>query len=217
MAELIIEVLPYAVGVFASPLPVIIAIVMLFTPRPRPTSVTYVATWVAGLTAVTVLLSLLAGQIEGMQGGGGWGAWLRVGLGVLLVAIAVRMWMGRAAQSTPPWLSALMDAGPRQAVRYGLLMSAANPKELLMAVAVALAVGSSDAGTAASAVAIVVFIVVGAASVAAPLVVFLVGGRSTLTRLKTTREWLQTNSVAVASGVLAAIGLLLVVGGLAKV
>ena len=217
MAELIIEVLPYAVGVFASPLPVIIAIVMLFTPRPRPTSVTYVATWVAGLTAVTVLLSLLAGQIEGTQGGGGWGAWLRVGLGVLLVAIAVRMWMGRAAQSTPPWLSALMDAGPRQAVRYGLLMSAANPKELLMAVAVALAVGSSDAGTAASAVAIVVFIVVGAASVAAPLVVFLVGGRSTLTRLKTTREWLQTNSVAVASGVLAAIGLLLVVGGLAKV
>ncbi len=86
-----------------------------------------------------------------------------------------------------------------------------------MAVAVALAVGSSEAGTAASAVAIVVFIVVGAASVAAPLVVFLVGGRSTLTRLKTTREWLQTNSVAVASGVLAAIGLLLVVGGLAKV
>ena len=56
MADLIIEVLPYAIGVFASPLPVIIAIVMLFTPRPLPTSVTYVVTWIAGLTAVTVVL-----------------------------------------------------------------------------------------------------------------------------------------------------------------
>ena len=36
MADLIIEVLPYAIGVFASPLPVIIAIVMLFTPAPYP-------------------------------------------------------------------------------------------------------------------------------------------------------------------------------------
>ena len=71
MPELIIEVLPYAAGVFASPLPVIIAIVMLFTPTPRPTSFTYVATWVTGLTVVTVVLSLLAGRLEGAQGGGG--------------------------------------------------------------------------------------------------------------------------------------------------
>jgi threonine/homoserine/homoserine lactone efflux protein len=216
MVDLIVELLPYAVGVFASPLPVIIAIVMLFTPRPRVTSVTYVTTWVAGLTLVTVLLSLLAGRLEDVQGDGGWGAWLRVGLGLLLLAIAARMWLGRAEQSTPAWLSNLMDAGPREAVRYGVLMSAANPKELLMAVAAALAVGASDAGLGAKTVALAVFIVVGAASVAGPLVVFLVGGRSTLEALARTREWLQTNSVAVASAVLGAIGVLLLVGGLTK-
>ncbi len=216
VTDLIIEVLPFAVGVFASPLPVILAIVMLFTPRPRPTSVTYVVTWVAGLTVATVVMSLLAGSIEGDQGAGGWGAWLRVALGVLLVVVAVRMWLGRAQESTPAWLSALMDAGPREAVRYGLLMSAANPKELLMAAAAGLAVGASDAGTAAAAGAIAVFVVVGAASVAAPLVIFLAGGESTLKTLAATREWLQRNSVAVASVVLAALGVLLLVGGLTK-
>ncbi|HRY09292.1 MAG: GAP family protein [Actinobacteria bacterium] len=216
MPELIIEVLPYAAGVFASPLPVIIAIVMLFTPTPRPTSFTYVATWVTGLTVVTVVLSLLAGRLEGAQGGGGWAAWVRIGLGVVVVAIAARTWLGRREQSTPPWLSALMDAGPREAVRYGVLMSAANPKELLMALAAALAIGASDAGTSASAVAIAVFVLVGAASVISPLVVFVVGGDATLARLEKARDWLQTNSVAVASGVLAAIGVLLVVGGLTK-
>jgi Sap, sulfolipid-1-addressing protein len=216
VTDLIIEVLPYAVGVFASPLPVIIAIVLLFTPRPGPTSVTYVATWVAGLTAATIVMSLLAGSIEAQQGAGGWGAWLRVGLGLVLLAVAVRMWVGRAEKSTPAWLSTLMDAGPREAVRYGVLMSAANPKELLMAAAAGLAVGASDAGTAAAVGAIAVFVVVGAASVAAPLVVFLVGGRSTLKTLAATREWLQRNSVAVASAVLAALGVLLLVGGLTR-
>ncbi len=216
MADLIIEVLPYAIGVFASPLPVIIAIVMLFTPRPLPTSVTYVVTWIAGLAAVTVVLTLLASRLPGGQGDGGWGAWLRLVLGVVLIAAAVRMWLGRSRESTPAWLSALIDAGPREAVRYGLLMSAANPKELLMAVAAALVVGGSDVGPATAAVVIAVFILVGAASVAAPLAVFVLGGKSALETLTRAREWLQRNSVVVAAVVLGAIGVILLVGGVVK-
>jgi len=216
VTDLIIELLPFAAGVFASPLPVIIGIVLLFTPRPRPTSVTYVVTWIAGLTFATVVLSLLAGSIEGLDGQGPWGARLKVALGLILIYFAVRMWLGRADKSTPAWLSALMDASPREAVRYGVLMSAANPKELLMAAAAGLAVGASDVGTAEAASAIAIFVAIGAASVAAPLVVFLVGGQSTLRTLTTWREWLQRNSVVVAAVVLAAIGAMLLVSGLAK-
>ncbi|MEZ5185209.1 MAG: hypothetical protein R2720_05655 [Candidatus Nanopelagicales bacterium] len=43
-------------------------------------------------------------------------------------------------------------------------MSAADPKELLMAGAVGLAVGASDAGASAAAGAIAVFVLVGAAA-----------------------------------------------------
>lgn len=125
---MIIELLPFAAGVFASPLPVIIGIVLLFTPRPRPTSVTYVVTWIAGLTFATVVLSLLAGSIEGLDGQGPWGARLKVALGLILIYFAVRMWLGRADKSTPAWLSALMDASPREAVRYGVLMSRPTPR-----------------------------------------------------------------------------------------
>ncbi len=214
VTDLTIQLLPYAAGVFASPLPVIVGIVLLFTPRPRPTSITYVLTWIAGLTLATVVMSLLAGLIDGGQGDGSIGAWVKVVLGLLLVVFALKMWLGRSQDSTPAWLSNLMEAGPREAVRYGVLMSAANPKELLMAAAAGLAVGASDVGTAGAAGAIAVFVLVGAASVAAPLVVFLVGGKSTLEFLAKAREWLQDNSVGVAAGVLAAIGVLLLVGGL---
>lgn len=214
VTELIIQLLPYAAGVFASPLPVIVGIVLLFTPRPRPTSITYVVTWITGLTLATVVMSLLSGIIDSGEGDGSLGAWVKVALGLLLVVFAVKMWLGRSQDSTPAWLSNLMDADPREAVRYGVLMSAANPKELLMAAAAGLAVGASDVGPAGAAGAIAVFVLVGAASVAAPLVVFLVGGTSTLEFLTRAREWLQTNSVGVAAGVLAAIGVLLLVGGL---
>lgn len=201
-------------GVLASPLPVIAAIVMLFTPRPRATTLTYVLTWIAGLTAVTLLLTLLAGSLSGQLGSGGWGTWVRIGLGALLVLLALRAWLRRGAKESPAWLSTLMDAGPKQAVRYGLLMSAANPKEVLMAVGAGLTLGASDAGPAAVAAAIVVFVAVGSVSVLVPLLVFLAGGESSRERLTVARQWLQDNSVAVASAVLGVLGVWLLVAGL---
>lgn len=216
MPQLIVDVLPYAVGVFASPLPVIVAIVMLFTPRPLATTVTYVLTWVSGLTIVTAVLTLLAGRLEGQQGGGVWGTWVRIVLGLLLVTIALRTWLNRGSSEPPAWLATLMDAGPSEAARYGLLMSAANPKEVLMAIGAALVLGTGDADPAAVAVALLVFVAVGAASVVTPLLVFLAGGEASRQRLTTAREWLQRNSVAVASGVLGVLGVWLLVSGLLK-
>lgn len=217
MAALIIEILPFAIGVFASPLPVIIAVVFLFSSRPRPTSTTYVVTWMLGLTAATVIFALLAGLIEDQDQPRGWVPWVRVALGVVLVLMALKVWAGRRTDTAPRWLSTIMDAGPREALRFGVLMSAANPKELLMALAAGLAVGTSDVGVAGSVGAIAVFVIVGATSVVAPLLVFLVGGDGTLERLATARQWLQRNNAAVAAVVLGLIGLFLLVGGLLKV
>lgn len=215
--DLILEILPFAVGVFASPMPVILGVVLLFTPRPRVTSMAYVLTWVAGVTAATVVFALLAGLIDKQEGGAGWGPWLRVALGVVFVVLALKLWRGRGAQSSPAWLSALMDAGPREAVKYGVLMSAANPKELVMALGAGLAVGTSHVGVAGAAGAIVVFVALGASSVIAPLAVFLIGGDRTLQMLGNAREWLQRNNAMVAAIVLGLVGAFLVIGGLAKV
>lgn len=214
--QLVLEVLPFAAGVFASPLPVIVGIIMLFTPTPRPTSIIYVATWITGLTVVTVLLTLGAGALEKADQPPTWAAWLQIVLGVLLVLAAVKTWIGRADKANPRWLSALMQAGPREAVRYGILLSAANPKELLMAVATAIVIGAAEPTTSGAAAAIVVFVLVGAASVALPLLIFLLGGEGTLRRLEQSRQWLERNNAAVAAGVLALIGGWLMVGGIGK-
>ncbi len=214
--QLILDLLPFAIGVFASPLPVIIAIVMLFTPAPRPTSIVYVVTWVLGLTVATLVFVALARFLQDARGDGSWGTYLRIVAGLALLVMAVRMWQGRDAKQTPAWLTSLMESGPKQAVRYGVLMSAANPKELLMALAAGLTVAAAGVSPAQATVSLAVFVAVGAASVVAPLVVFLLGGQSTLRALSRAREWLQRNNAAVAAVVLGFLGLWLAIGGLLK-
>jgi threonine/homoserine/homoserine lactone efflux protein len=216
VSELILEVLPFALGAFASPLPVIVAIVMLFTPRPRKTALVYLVTWALGLSAVTVLFILLAGFIGELDQPRGWVTWVRVAIGAALLVMAVKMWLGRESKQAPAWLSNVLESGPREAVRFGLLLSAANPKELLIALGAGLAIARSDAGVAAGAVALAVFVLLGAASVASPLLVFFASGDSALDRLTRAREWLQRNNAAVSAAVLAVLGLWLFVGGVLK-
>lgn len=216
MAELILEVLPFGIGVFASPLPVILAILMLFTQRPLGISLVYVGTWLAGVTGITILFALLAGLLEDIDDAPGWLPWVRIALGAALLVMAVRQWRSRATKPPPSYLDTIMDSGPREAARLGVLMSAANPKELLMALPAGLAIGSSQAGLSAQVVALLVFLIVGGLSVALPLIVFLLGGDSSLERLTVARDWLQRNNTAVTSVVLAVLGLWLLVGGLLK-
>ena len=216
MGELIAELLPFAVGVFASPLPVIVAILLLFTPRPRVTSVAYIATWIAGVAGVTAVIAVLAGAFEGQGYPPQWVTWVRVAVGALLVAAAVKQWINRATKAPPAWLESIMEAGPGQASRYGLLMSAANPKELFMALPAGLAVGSSGVGVGAAAGAIAVFVLVGGLSVILPLAVMILGGDRALNRLGTARVFLQKHNAAVTAVVLGVLGLWLLVGGLAK-
>ena len=213
--QLILDVLPYAAGVFASPLPVILGIVLLFTPEPRHTSMVYVITWVAGVTLATVVFALLAGALQEQAAGLSWLTWVRVAAGLALIAMAIKTWMGRGAEP-PAWLAGLLEAGPRQAFRYGILMSAANPKELLMALAAGIVIGTSGVGLGTAAVALVVFVFLGALSVIAPLAVFLLGGDTSLRKLASARVWLEANSAAVAAVVLGLIGVWLLVGGILK-
>lgn len=214
--QLVPDVIPFAIGVFASPLPVIIAILMLFAPHPHRISGIYIATWTSGVVLATLVFTGLAGLLE-EQDGSGWGAWVKVVLGVLLIAAAIKGWLGRSATESPSWLSTVMNAEPRQAVKLGVLLSVANPKELLMAAGAGIALGTSQQPLTTQAVAFVVFIVIGASSVFGPLLIFVAGGDASLRGLEKAREWLERNSVAVASGVLGVIGLFLLLSGLPKV
>src|ERR1700758_3286943 len=60
------ELIPLALVVALSPLSVIPAVLVLHTPRPRPTSLAFLLGWLAGLTVLTVLFLELSTLVAGL-------------------------------------------------------------------------------------------------------------------------------------------------------
>jgi len=54
------EILPLALGVAISPVPIIAAILMLLSPKAKSTSVGFLLGWVLGIVAAVVVFTLLA-------------------------------------------------------------------------------------------------------------------------------------------------------------
>ena len=123
------DTLPLAVAIAASPFPVIPSILLLFTPRPRATSLSFLAGWFMGILCAVTVFVVLAEVVETGDETPAWASWVRLSLGVALVVIGVRQWLTRHDSSDgPAWMRSLESAGPVEAVRLSLVLSFLNPK-----------------------------------------------------------------------------------------
>ena len=130
------DILPLAIGVAISPIPIIAAILMLFSAHAATTSSGFLVGWIAGIVVAVALFTALAGSIGGDGPQAAWVGWTKILLGVLLVVVGIRQWRGRHEHHGPPkWMSAIDRMGFGQALGLGFALSTINPKNLLMAVA----------------------------------------------------------------------------------
>jgi hypothetical protein len=144
MNAVIGDILPLAVGVAISPIPIIAAILMLFSPRAAGTSTGYLVGWILGIIAVTALLTALSGSLTTGDESDAGVSWSKIILGVLLLLVGLRQWRGRNdARATPKWMAAIDEFTPLKALGLGLLLSAVNPKNLLMGIPAGVTIGSA--------------------------------------------------------------------------
>jgi len=215
VGEVIAEVMLLGLAVAASPFPIIPAILLLFTPRARATSLGFLVGWVIGIVVGTGLFIALATAIEKLDEPPTWASWTRMVLGVLLLVLGVLRWRNRRAQQEiPAWMQSIDSISPAKALRLGVLLSAANPKVLLLAGAAGLAIGSAQLNTAGIVLATTAFTVVASSTVALPVLLYAVVGDRILVPLAGLRTWLQENNAAVMSVVITVIGAVLLVKGI---
>jgi len=209
------DVLPFAVGIAVSPFPIIPVILLLFTRRALATSSSFLAGWVIGIVTATTVFVLLAEVLEDRDYTPTWASWARIVLGIALVVLGVLEWLNRRAKDEPPaWMQSIEAATPRRALRLGFLLSAANPKILLLAAAAGLAIGAETASPVAVVGSVVLFTVVAASTVAVPVLLYSILGDRILPPLGTAKNWMQENNAAVMAVFLAVIGLLLLAKGI---
>lgn len=215
MGTVLGEVAPLALGIALSPFPLVPAILLLFTPRPRTTAAAFLAGWVAGIFVVTSVFVVLAAVIEAHEETPTWASWTKVGLGVILLLLAARQWRPGTDKGTPAWMQTLTDATPAKALRLGLLLSAANPKAVLLSAAAGLTIGSAELEPAPTTAALAVFTAIATLTVALPLLLHIAAGERILGPLGRARTWLETHNSTVTALILALIGILLITDGAA--
>lgn len=220
MGQGISEVLPFAVGVAISPVPIIAVILMLFSARARVNGPLFLLGWVTGLSVLSVVVYVVADTIgvsEGSSGSDGI-AWLDVVLGVLLLLIARRSWGKRPQPGSDPelpkWMAGVDTVAPGRALVLGVLLSAVNPKNLALGVGAAGGVAHLGLSTADTIVALAVFVIVGSLTVGGAVAYDLLGGARARESLSELRTWLEANNAAVMTVLFLVFGVVLVAKGL---
>jgi threonine/homoserine/homoserine lactone efflux protein len=208
--------LPVAVGVALSPLPIVAVVLMLVTERGRVNGPAFIVGWWIGLAIVgAIVLSIAGGADASSQGEPAtWVDVLKLVLGVLLLLVAVRDWRSRPRAGedapTPKWMGALDRFTPVKAAGAGVVFSALNPKNLLLAVSGAAAIAGVGASTADEIVAYVVFVLVATIGVGAPVVIYFGledRAPSLLDRLK---NWMAQHNAVIMALLLLLIGVKLI-------
>jgi threonine/homoserine/homoserine lactone efflux protein len=208
--------LPTAVGITISPLPIVAVVLMLATPRGRSNGLAFVAAWIVALAVVMAVVVAAAGDhaTDDDETPAGWVSWLKLALGAVLLLMAARRWVGRPRGDgdapLPKWMGALDTFRPPKAAAAGAVLAAANPKNLLLAVAGAAVIAQAELGAGQAAGAIAIFVAIATLGVGAPVAIAFAMGDRSRGMLDDLRAWLAHHNAAIMTVLLLVIGVKLI-------
>jgi hypothetical protein len=220
---MISDILPYAVGVAISPVPIIAVILMLFSKRAQSNSLAFLGGWVLtlGVVGSVVLVLADAGKISAGGDATTLSYVVKLLLGVLLVYLAYRQWQNRPQGDEEPempgWMASIDNFTTGRSFSMAALLAGVNPKNLGLAVAAGMSIAeaSSDSTTdAESWIVLIVFVIIASLSVAVPVLYYLMAGEAAEKTLDNWKAWLTANNVAVMAVLFLVLGAKLVGDGL---
>ena len=212
MGQAIGEILPLAVGVALSPVPIIAIILMLGTPRARSNAPAFALGWLLGLTiAGGVMLAIANGRAqEDGSGPATWVSVLKLVVGVLFLLLAARTWHGRPRAgeeaAMPKWMRVIDRFTAVRSLVFGVVLSAVNPKNLALTVAAAAAIAQTGVSTGEAIGALAVFIVLGSLTILAPLVLYFALGARAEAILEDVKAWMAAHNAAIMTILLLVLG-----------
>ncbi|MFN7151573.1 MAG: GAP family protein [Microthrixaceae bacterium] len=213
LGEAIGSFLPSAVAVAISPIPIIAVVVMLGTPRARVTGPAFAVGWIVGLgvaTTAVVLVASTLGADDSSEGAARGSGGFQIALGAALLFLALKQWRTRPAAGEeaemPAWMSSVDHFGAAKAAGLGVVLSAVNPKNLILAMSAGAAIGQAALSDGEDAVAIAVFVAIGSVTVVGAVLANLVGGRRAETALGSVKSFMATHNSVIMAVLLLVIG-----------
>jgi len=215
LASELTELIPLALVVAVSPLSIIPAVLVLHTPRPKPTGLAFLAGWIFGLSALTAIFVEVSSLLGGLDETPTWASWLRIVIGIALIVFGVIRWLTRKRSAhSPAWMNKITGATPGRAAIIAAALVVVNPKVLFICAAAGLAIGSAGLGTAGAWISVVFYVLVAASSAAIPVLAYAVVGERLDGPLARLKDWMERHNAALVAAILTIIGLLVLYKGI---
>lgn len=223
MGEAIGQVLSLGVGVALSPVPIIGVVLMLGTSRARVNGPVFLAGWMVGIGLVGTVVLVASGGADASSGGtpAKWVGAVELVLGTLLLVVAVKQWRGRPRDGgeaeMPSWMQKIDGFTAGRAAMLAVLLSAVNPKNLLLVVAAATAIAQTGISAGGQAVAFAAFAVIASLGVGGPVVLYFALGDRSVRILGGLKDWMSAHNAAIMATVCLVIAAKLIgdgIGGL---
>lgn len=228
MGELIVSLLPVALGVILSPLAIMALVAVLVSRRARTNGIAYLLGWLVGLAGLLVLFLWVfrAVAVHEQFEPPLWVPVVRLLLGVFLTSAAIWVYRkGRAriaamaaassprevvaaSPQLPGWLHSVESFRPGRTFLLGLSLFVLNPVDASCAVIAALDISLADVGPAATVAVTVVFVALGALPIAVPVLYVVARGASAQPALDRLRTWIAGNTHILNAAMLLVIGVL---------
>jgi hypothetical protein len=221
MPQAIGQLLPIALAVAISSVPIMATILILLSPKRAQSAVPFMVGWILGIAAVVSICTAFAQLIPTSRSPRRPETVIGVAeilVGLALVVIAIIEWRRarrNPATAMPKWLNAVGSFGPWSSFGIAFALNL-RPKGLLLAIAAGLALRANDLSLGESAIAIGIYTLVGCSTVAVPIIVTLAAPERMEPRLISAKEWVSRNSGVITAIILMMIGVVIIGIGLGQ-
>ncbi len=214
------HVLPIALAVAMSTVPITATILILLSPNRNRSGLGFLIGWVLGM-AVVVVLAVLGARtlpvVETRTPGDAIGiAEIIVGAGILVFGIIeARRAAHHPKTGGSTWLDRVGSFGPFASFGLAFALNF-RPKGLLLGVAAGLSIAGDVRAFTRTAIAVAFYLVIASSTVVVPIVATLVSPKRMQPRLVAAHDWLDHNSQTVTAVILLIIGAVIVGAGLSR-
>jgi threonine/homoserine/homoserine lactone efflux protein len=220
MGQVIGDLLPLAIGVALSPVPIIAVILILGTPKARSNGPAFAAGWVLGLIVVSMIVLVVASGSDETDSGSSTAVdVVKLLFGVAFLLLAAKQWQSRpkpGEQATmPKWMSTVDGFAPGKSFVLGAALSGANPKNLALTLAAAASIAQAGLSGGGSAVAVTVFVVIGSLTVAGPVLFYVFASARAAKPLESIKVFMSDHNAVIMMVVLLVLGAKLIGNGIA--
>ena len=214
--------LPIAVAVALSSVPITMTILILLSPNRNRAAIPFLVGWVIGVAAVIVLSTLFASTLppQPRRGPDPMIVVLWMGIGAALILLGV-INLRRRSQSESEstglqgWLFRVDSFGVLVSFSVAVLLNL-RPKGLLLGMAAGLALHATSVNLDEALVLIVIYTLIATSTVVVPIVASLVAPRRVEPKLLAARNWMNHNGRLLTSLIMFMIGVVILGYGLTQ-